>query len=121
LLLEQPGGRFDLVLVWEHGDFVPPERFSEFAAEVERVTAPGGWVIWFAREIPNGEVREERQARWRVCADDRIVRLAGQGPPRPRWSYSTRVIERALAPLEVQGVHLHRDRMREFVARKPRT
>jgi hypothetical protein len=121
IAIEQPDAKFDLVLAWEHGDFVPPELFADFAAEVRRLTAPGGYVVWFAHEIPHGAVREEQPARWRVSGDDRIVRLAGQGRPRPRWSYNTRTIERAVAPLEVQGVHLHRDRTREFLLRRPRT
>jgi hypothetical protein len=121
ILIEQPDAKFDLVLVWEHGDFVPPDLFPEFAAEVRRLTAPGGFVIWFAHEIPHGAVRQERPSRWRVSGDDRIVRLEGQGRLRPRWSHNTRAIERAVAPLEVQGVHLHRDRTREFLLRRPRS
>jgi SAM-dependent methyltransferase len=120
LRIPQPDGRFDLVLAWEHCDFVPPDRFEEFTAELRRVMAPGAWLVLLSRDRSSREGAEpDRPASYRLAADDRMLRAPSPGPPRPRWAYPNRVIERALAPLAVQGIHLLGDRMREFVARKP--
>jgi hypothetical protein len=118
--IPQPDGKFDLVLAWEHGDFVPPDRLDEFTAELHRVTAPGGFVVWFARDRPSLERSSEpgRAASYQFQTDDRIVCKPGRGPARPRWTYPNRAIEGALAPLSVQGIHLHQNRMREVVAKK---
>ena len=42
---------------------------------------------------------------------------SGRKPER-RWVHPTREIERALAPLSVQGIHLQRNQIREFSALK---
>jgi SAM-dependent methyltransferase len=121
LRIGQPDAKFDLVLAWEHGDFIPPERLDEFTAELRRVLAPGGWVVLFAqdRQLREDGVRSDRASSYRLASDDRIVREPQRGPARPRWTYPNRRIEKALAPLAVQGIHLHGDRVREVVAQKP--
>lgn len=119
LELDQEDGAFDLVLAWEHVDFVPPERLREFGAELRRVLAEGGWALLFARNSPAGDDAEwRRPGRYRVIADDRLAREAGAGPVRRRWVHPTRDIERALAPLAIQGLHLQRNQVREFLVRK---
>jgi hypothetical protein len=60
-----------------------------------------------------------RQAHFRLVGADQLVREVGEGPERKRWVHPTREIERALAPLSVEGIHLQRNQMREFLARKP--
>jgi len=121
LRIGQPDAKFDLVLAWEHGDFVPPERLDEFTAELRRVLAPGGWLVLFAQDRRREDgVCSDRASSYRLAADDRIVRQPRRGPARPRWAYPNRRIERALAPLAVQGIHLHGDRVREVVAQKTR-
>jgi SAM-dependent methyltransferase len=120
LTIAQPDGKFDLVLMWEHGDFVPPERLGELMSEVRRVTAPGGFVVLFSQDRMSKEGAEtDRPSSFRLEADDRILRTPRSGPPRPRWAYANRAIEQALLPLSVQGIHLHGNHMREVVARKP--
>lgn len=112
-------GKFDLVLAWEHWDFVPPERLAEFAAEIGRVMAPGGWLVLYAKDDPGAEAgREEQAGSYSLAADDRMVRLPAAGPARPRWTHPNRAIERALAPLAVQAIHLQPNRIREFLVRK---
>ena len=118
--IPHPDEKFDLVLAWEHWDFVPPDRLAEFAAEVRRVLAPGGWLVLFAQDSAPAEgARSDRSGSYRLTADDRIERLPGRGPARPRWAHPNRAIEQALSPLSIQAIHLQRNRMREFLVRKP--
>jgi hypothetical protein len=120
LAIEQSDALFDLVLAWEHIDFVPPERLREFGAELRRVLAQGGYLLLFARNKPVDDDKAwRRPGRYRVVADDRLVRERGEGPVRRRWVHPTRDIERALAPLTIQGLHLQRNQVREFLAQKP--
>jgi len=117
--IPQPDGKFDLVLAWEHVDFVPPDRLGDFAAELSRVMLPGGWLILFAEDRPGTKgSRPDRPACYRLTADDRIVRSPTTGPERPRWAHPNRAIERALSPLTVQSIQLQRNRIREFLVHK---
>ncbi|MHC4452624.1 MAG: class I SAM-dependent methyltransferase [Planctomycetota bacterium] len=120
VVIPHEDGKFDLVLAWEHWDFVPPERLAEFAAEVGRVLAPGGWLVLYSKDSPGAEAgREEQAGSYSLVADDRMVRIPAAGPAAPRWSHPNRAIERALAPLAVQAIHLQPNRIREFLVRKP--
>jgi hypothetical protein len=120
LTIDQADALFDLVLAWEHADFVPPERLREFGAELRRVLAQGGYLLLFARNSPvENDEAWRRPGRYRVIGDDRLVREPGQGPATKRWVHPTRDIERALAPLSIQGLHLQRNQVREFLAQKP--
>ena len=65
---------------------------------------------------PAGE--SEVPPRYRMIADDLIVREASNGPIRRRYAHPNREIERALQGLVVQGIHLQRSQMREIVAAK---
>jgi hypothetical protein len=117
--LEQDDGRFQLVLAWEHADFVPPDRLREFGGEIHRVLAPGGFALVFARNAPARDDPEQRTpGRYRLLDDDRLLREPMEGPPRERWVHPTRDIERALAPLKIQGLQLHRNQLREFLAQR---
>jgi len=120
VVIPHPDQAFDLVLAWEHPDFVPPDRLQEFYAEVTRVLVPGGWLLMYARDDPKAPAADlARPACYRLTGDDRLSRTIADGPERPRWSHPNRAIERALSPLAVQSIHLQRNRMREFLARKP--
>jgi SAM-dependent methyltransferase len=120
LVIPQPDRKFDLVLAWEHGDFVPPDRLQEFAAEVARVLLPGGWLLMFSQDNPGAaDDGGSPPACYRLTADDRLVRTATPAPARRRWAHPNRAIERALAPMSVQSIHLQRNRIREFLVRKP--
>lgn len=120
VVIRHPDERFDLVLAWEHGDFVPPERLREFGGEIARVLAPGGWLLMYARDDPGSSTpAPEAPASYRLLADDRLVRETTPAAPRPRWAHANRTIERALTPLAVQSIHLQRNRIREFLVRKP--
>jgi len=117
--LDQPDAGYDLVLAWEQFDFTPPQRVGELAAEITRVLAPGGWLLVFASNVRGAEnPRYDRPARFRVVAQNRIVRVETEGARRPRWTHPNRDLERALAPLSVQGIHLQRNQTREVLAVK---
>jgi hypothetical protein len=116
LRLDQPDERFDLALVWEQIDFVPRERLKDFGAELRRVVRDGGWLFLMSHMKPDAET--ERPARYRLLADDMIVREPTDLKPRRRWVHATRDIERALAGFSIHSLHLQRTQMREFVAFK---
>jgi hypothetical protein len=113
---DQPDKQFSLVLAWELLDFVPPERMQDFAAEVLRVLHDGGWLFLFSRMTPPSGL--EQVPRYRLLADDVVVREPTQLPARRRWATSTRDIERALKGFSIRGVQLQRNQMREFSAVK---
>ena len=113
---DQPDEQFDLVLAWEHFDFIPPNRLPDFADEVARVLRDGGWLFLFSQmATPSGP---EQPSRFRLLADDMIVREPSGVPARRRWANSTRDIERALKAFSIEGVQLQRNQMREFSAVK---
>ena len=117
--IEQPTGKFNLVLIWETLDFTPPDRLADVAAEIARVLANGGWVVLFSLTDKSPPDSHLRPGRYRLMGEDRIVRHpAGGRAVARRWVHPTRDIERALSPLKVQGIHLQRDQMREMLALK---
>jgi hypothetical protein len=131
LRIDQDDGRFHLVLLWEHADFTPPERLPELGAEIHRILAEEGLVLLFAlsnlSNLSNlggssrragDDAMARTMGRYKLEGEDKIVRepVAVQG--RRRYTHPTREIERALAPLAVQGIHLQRNQMREFLALK---
>jgi hypothetical protein len=110
---------FDLVLAWEQLDFVPPDRLSDFGAELHRVLDGGGYALLFARNShAGGEKTWRRPGRYRVLADDKVKREDAGGEDRQRWVHPTREIERALAPLIIDGIQLQRNQTREFLAHR---
>jgi SAM-dependent methyltransferase len=120
LRLDQPDGKFDLVLVWEMCDYVHPQRLAEFGAELNRVVADGGWVLLMSTTTPPREgPAARRPPRYRVLGDELVERESTEGPEVPRYAHKPRDIERALAPLSVQGIHLQRNQLREFLLHKP--
>jgi SAM-dependent methyltransferase len=112
--IDQPDGAFHLVLAWEMPDFVAPSELPALAAELRRVLRPGGSLLLYAHGRP--ETPSEPPPRYRVIADDRVVREASGRGPRRRWMHPTRDLERALAGFAIQKTHLQRNQMREVVA-----
>lgn len=111
--IEQPDGRFDLVMGWELIDFVPPDRLAELGAELRRITRVGGWIL-FLSSARKG-VERDVLARYRLLPDGSLSREPVAETPRPRWVHPNREIERAMAGLSLQGIHLQRNQMREFL------
>jgi hypothetical protein len=116
LRIEQPDGKYQLVLAWEQYDFVPPERLTDFGAELRRVLDDDGWLFLFSHMKPESEA--DPPARFRLLADDMIVREESGMKRRRRWAHATRDIERSLAGFSIQSVHLQRSQIREFAALK---
>lgn len=114
--LEHPSNAYDLILVWEMLDFVSPERLQEFGAEIVRLLRVGGQLILFAHLKPPAD--RAVLPRYRLLADDLIVREEAAGPSIPRYVHSNMMIERAIAGLAVQNIHLQRNQMREILASK---
>ena len=114
--IEQPAGAFDLVLAWEMLDFVPPDRLQEFGSEIVRVLRIGGQLILFAHQKPPSD--RAVFPRYRLLADDLIVREEPETPAIPRYVHSNMMIERAIAGMSVQNIHLQRSQMREILASK---
>jgi SAM-dependent methyltransferase len=108
--------RFHLVLAWETADFVPPERLTEYGQEIRRVLREGGWLFLLAHQKPATE--REPIPRYRILADDLLVREVFDATLHRRFSHANRDLEKALAGLSVQGIHLQRSGVREIVAQK---
>lgn len=122
LRIEQPDATFHLVLAWEAGDFIPRDRLAEFGAELNRVLAPGGWVLLFSLGGSTGSSAAlERRPRYRVLDEDKLLRERTEVAALPRYVHPPRDFERALAPLLVQGIHLQRNQLREFLLLKRET
>lgn len=116
LRIDQPDGKFHLVLVWELCDFVPTDRLAEFGAELHRVLVEGGWTLLLSSSDPPTEGHASRHPpRYRVVGDDSVVREDSRGASHKRYRRNPRDIERALSPLSVQGIHLQRNQLREFL------
>ena len=119
LRIDQPSGRFDLILAWELWDFVPPDRLTEFGGEIRRLLTDHGWLLMLSLNAPNKDGNSYgKLCRYRLLAGDRILREETDGPRCRRWVYSTRQIESALAPMSIQALHLQRNQLREFLAHK---
>jgi hypothetical protein len=117
--LNQPDGRFDLVLGWEQIDFVPPERLEEFVGELRRVMSEGGYLLLLSKLSQRQEaIAEDLRGRYHASGESVIERVPVEETPRQRWSHPTRSIERAMAGFSIQGVHLQRNQVREFLAIK---
>lgn len=114
--IDLPNDLCDLVLAWEMFDFVPADRLQEFGAEIARVMRVGGQLLLFAHQKPPSEAAV--MPRYRLLADDMIVREEPAAPPRRRYVHANREIERALAGLSVQGIQLQRNQLREILASK---
>lgn len=114
--LDQPERFFDVVLAWEALDFVPPERLVETGAEISRVMRVGGQLFLLAHQKPPADTAV--MPRYRLLADDLIVREEPPGTSRRRYMHPNRDLERALSGLSVQGIQLQRNQMREIVAAK---
>jgi hypothetical protein len=104
------------VLAWEFLDFVPPERLQEVGAEIARVMRVGGQLLVFAHQKPPAEAVV--MPRYRVLADDLIVREEPSGVRGAATRTRTATWSGALAGLAVQGIQLQRNQLREIVAAK---
>ena len=113
---DYPSAAFDLLLAWELLDFVPPDRLAEFGAEIVRLLRVGGQLVVFAHQKPPSD--RAVLPRYRLLADDMVVREEPAGPLLPRYVHPNREIERAIAGLSVQNIHLQRNQMREILASK---
>lgn len=117
VVIDHASATYDLVLAWEILDFVPPDRLYEFGAELVRLLRVGGQLVVFAHQKPPSE--SAVIARYRLLADDLIVREEPQqAKASRRYVHPNREIERAIAGLSVQNIHLQRSQMREILALK---
>lgn len=116
--IDQPTGKFDLVLAWEVFDFTPPDRLADVSAEIVRLLVDGGWLFLFSLNDKSPPDSHLRPGRYRQLGEARILRQPMDGAATRRWVHPTRDLERSLSPLEVQGIHLQRDQMREMLALK---
>lgn len=111
-----PSGQCDLILAWEILDFVPPDRLAEFGAELVRLMRTGSQLLVFAHQKPPSD--HAVIPRYRLLADDLIVREEPPGELRRRYVHPNRELERALSGLAIQGIQLQRNQMREIIASK---
>lgn len=111
---DHPDGMFHLVLAWELTDYVPPDRLAEYGMELRRVTRDGGWLFLLSHAHP--ESASQPLSRYRLLADDLMVREFCDLPAIPRYNHPQREIERALGGFTIQAIQLQRSQMREILA-----
>lgn len=114
--IDHPDATFDLVLLWERVDFVSPDRLVDFGREIARVLKVGGWIL--ALSSSRKEPTRSAPRRVRIVGDDRVALEPSDERQRPRWAHPNRNLERALDGISIQGIHLHRDGLRELVGVK---
>jgi hypothetical protein len=118
LVIDQPDERFDLVLVWEQIDFVPPDRLAEFGSELSRVLRDGGLLLAFS--LAKKAEGPPTPGRYRLGADGKVTREIPDRPRFRRYVHPNREIERSLKGMAMQGIHLQRSQMRELFAIRKR-
>jgi len=116
--LDHDDDAYDLILAWEMFDFIEAGRLQEVGNEFARILAKNGWLLLFARNSGRNEPAPEALPRYRITAEDRLIREACEGTRRERFTHPTRTVEAALKPLKVQGIHLQRNQLREFLSVK---
>ena len=114
---EAPESRFNLVLLWEWIDFIPPDRLAEVGAAVACRLNKGGMVLLLSRAARTTGA-DERPRRYRVLSDCEVRPELVGGPALTRYIHPTREIERAFAPLSLLGIHLQRSQIREVLLEK---
>jgi hypothetical protein len=114
VVLDYADHEFDLVLAWEQLDFTPPERLESLTVELHRVLAVGGWIHLLS--LQRSEVVNDQRARYRVGTMECATREPLDEPRRPRWSHSSRNLQRSLAGFCIENVHLWQNQVREMVA-----
>lgn len=112
--IEAPETRFNLVLLWEWIDFIPPDRLAEVGGAVARRLNQGGLVLLLSRSVRTTGA-DERPRRYRVTSDRDVRPEPVAGPALTRYLHPTREIERAFAPLSLLGIHLQRSQIREVL------
>jgi hypothetical protein len=112
--IEAPEAPFNLVLLWEWIDFIPPDRLAEVGGEIARRLDQGGLVLLLSRSVRTTGA-DERPRRFRVLSDRDVRPEPAQGPALTRYLHPTREIERAFAPLSLLGIHLQRSQIREML------
>jgi len=112
--VEAPESRFNLVLLWEWIDFIPPDRLAEVGGEVSRRLNEGGLVLLLSRSVRTTGA-DERPRRYRVLSDRDVRPEPVAGPALTRYLHPTREIQRAFAPLSLVGIHLQRSQIREVL------
>lgn len=121
LKIDAPDGAFDLILAWEHFDYLPRNELDRWGAELRRVLADGGWLLFFARnpKLGNSEAEVEAPQRFRITGDDSLTVTETGWEGRLRYAHPTRLLETAVSPMKVNGIHLQRNQTREFLIQKP--
>jgi hypothetical protein len=112
--IEAPESRFNLVLLWEWIDFIPPDRLAEVGGQISRRLEKGGLVLLLSRAVRTTGA-DERPRRYRVLSDRDVRPEPVKGPALTRYLHPTREIQRAFAPLSLVGIHLQRSQIREVL------
>jgi hypothetical protein len=112
--VEAPESQFNLVLLWEWIDFIPPDRLGEVGREISRRLNQGGMVLLLSRSVRTTGA-DERPRRYRVLSDRDVRPEPVAGPALTRYLHPTREIQRAFAPLSLVGIHLQRSQIREVL------
>lgn len=122
--LVHPENAFHMVLAWDLVDFTPPGSLPTVGPELARILKPGGWLFLLSQAnragaalAGGGQEQYSKPGLYRILNDSQVIpgTVARQGRMR-RWIHPNRDLERALAPLRIQGTHLLRNQLREYTA-----
>ena len=121
LRLDHDDASFDLILLWDALDFVPKAGLPACGPEMARLLDDEGWMLMLAGgDVGTEEPPPAAPDQFEILGPETISRRPVPGAaPQPRYQHPTRRLEKAMAPLIVDGVHLRRSQIREFLLKKP--
>lgn len=106
---------FDVVLLWDTADYLPPELVPVLFERLRAVLRPGGRLLAFFHGTVDGP--ESGFARYQLT-DSKELQLLASGSYKPQKTYNTRQIEQFLSGYADVRFFLAKDNVREVIANR---
>lgn len=117
--VEHDTAAFEAVLCWDLFDYLSGEEAGKVAAEIRRVTAPGGFVLALFGPAPDAGARPPR--RFRIRAAGRVESEDLDGPRLLPHHFPNRDILRLFPDFEIAQTVLLKNGIREMLLQKRNT
>ncbi len=111
--LDFSGRDFDVVLLWDTANYLPPEVVPAMFERLRAVLRPGGKLLAFFQSRTEGP--ETALSRYQLSNDDDLVLLESGAFP-VRQVYQTRQVERFLEGYSSFRFFVGKDNVREVIA-----
>jgi len=111
--LDFSGRDFDVVLLWDTANYLPPEVVPALFARLGKVLRPGGKLLAFFHSRMTGP--ETVFARYQLTDSDDLPMLESGGVP-VRKIYQTRQVENLLEGFSAMRFFVGKDNVREVIA-----